>query len=356
MKIKLLAGLSMLVGLLSCSGENVIGGFNVDKEVVYNLAVEAPDMATTRLDGDDKSGKSSAFGAIDNADETFWANNDVRYILEVYEVGDDSNPVKQRMVNILPQYASTNFQFRLIPNREYRFVIFADFVAEGSTPSSDQANIGKHHTIGSTLNSINVKNDAINEEASDAYYISTKMVVENSTQKSLVLTRPYAKLRVVATDLADLNLNRNPKAIRVTYDEVYAKEFNAVTGKILGADAAKSDIFVDCYVDDLRHNMDKHHYTLDYDAMVNAAGNHTHMTLFTDYILAKDEQTEVHFTIEVFEDEAMTQLIKQTKFTTQIPIKRNNLTTVIGNVLTTGTSISVDVDDNFSNEQTVTQE
>ena len=94
MKIKLLAGLSMLVGLLSCSGENVIGGFNVDKEVVYNLAVEAPDMATTRLDGDDKSGKSSAFGAIDNADETFWANNDVRYILEVYEVGDDSNPVK----------------------------------------------------------------------------------------------------------------------------------------------------------------------------------------------------------------------------------------------------------------------
>jgi len=76
------------------------------------------------------------------------------------------------------------------------------------------------------------------------------------------------------------------------------------------------------------------------------------MTLFTDYILALPEgQTPIHFTM-VVKDEAGV-VIKETAFTTDIPVERNKLTTVIGNVLTTATEIEVRVDDNFAGENVV---
>jgi len=50
----------------------------------------------------------------------------------------------------------------------------------------------------------------------------------------------------------------------------------------------------------------------------------------------------------VVKDEAGV-VIKETAFTTEIPIERNKLTTVIGNVLTTATQIEVRIDDNFAN-------
>ena len=59
-------------------------------------------------------------------------------------------------------------------------------------------------------------------------------------------------------------------------------------------------------------------------------------------------QTPIHFTM-VVKDEAGV-VIKETAFTTDIPVERNKLTTVIGNVLTTATEIEVRIDDNFAGE------
>uniref|UniRef100_UPI00405606F3 DUF6562 domain-containing protein n=1 Tax=Alistipes sp. TaxID=1872444 RepID=UPI00405606F3 len=77
------------------------------------------------------------------------------------------------------------------------------------------------------------------------------------------------------------------------------------------------------------------------------AVRHTHMTLFTDYILANNEVSPVHFTMTVYDRE--NKEIKSTTFNTDIPVQRNYLTTVIGNVLTTATEVEVRIDDNFSN-------
>jgi hypothetical protein len=41
--------------------------------------------------------------------------------------------------------------------------------------------------------------------------------------------------------------------------------------------------------------------------------------------------------------------IKETAFNTEIPVQRNHLTTIIGNVLTTATEVDVTIDDNFAN-------
>ena len=96
--------------------------------------------------------------------------------------------------------------------------------------------------------------------------------------------------------------------------------------------------------------MANHYNTAGYDAMkaenANAVERHAHMTHFTDYILATDAQEAIHFTMQVYDKGG---LITEPHFNTDIPVKRNNLPTIVGNVLTTATEINVTIDDNFAN-------
>ena len=75
------------------------------------------------------------------------------------------------------------------------------------------------------------------------------------------------------------------------------------------------------------------------------------MTLFTDYILAADETKgaqEVNFKIEVLDQNSRE--VNSHDFNTQIPLQRNYLTTIIGNLLTTQNDINITINDNFSGE------
>ena len=327
------------------------------------------------------SGLNSAYGAIDylqaedNGDATLrvdWNDVNLRYTLEVYDkaasYADDVKPVKDRQVKIVDEYAPVVFDLRLVPGREYHFVVFADFVPQTVTDATqtasiaDQSTLGKHHVIGNTLADIKVVNDGINDECTDAYFATKDIVIENSAAQDIVLKRPYGKLRVIATDLAELNINVDPTCVVVTYDETHPTEFNAITGetKAVTSTATVTVTFDSEYNDGVgKASLADHFYTADFDAKkeLNAENveRHTHMTLFTDYILAEKEgQTPYHFTMKVYEDDSKAddKLIKETKFSTDIPVERNKLTTVIGNVLTTATEIEVRIDDNFANGST----
>ena len=355
LRFKALAFVLIAMSVIACQKDANVAGGNSCEEMLCTIEVLAPELNITRLDGDTQSGKNSAYGAIDYADDKFWAENDVRYTFEVYDASEsysNAKLVKARMVNILPEYGSTRFELRLIPDRKYLFVVFADFVKEGSSANDDQATIGKHHTLGDTLADIRVKEDGINDESCDAYFLAKEYVVGPNFLQKMTLTRPYAKLRLIASDLTEMNSNRHPKAIRVTYEKATPKSFSALNGKI-AAYGTENESFVSQFVDNIKDNVDKHYYNEGYDALTEN-GKHTHLTLFTDYILAiGEEQTPIHFKVDIYEDEAMTQLIKTTEFDTEIPIQRNHLTTVIGNVHTTGSDIVIDINDNFENPKYV---
>ena len=339
-----------MLGLASCQNDFDGANVGVGGEVDFQLAVSAPEFGATRADADGSNGHDSAFGAIDYLSQAEWDEVDLRYTLEVYDydpatktIGDA--PVKDRMVKVLDKYEPVVFDLRLVPNRHYHFVVFADFVVEGAeeTPTVEaQATIGKHHIIGATLADITLNADAINNELTDAYFAAEQFEITNSAAKDMVLRRPYGKVRVVATDLHELNLNVEATSVKVEYTAPNANKFNAVTGEISGNGATT---FTAIY---------NNEYTAGYDALTTTALNGTtrysHMTLSTDYILATDEQTPIHFTVTVYEDENGEQPIKETAFSTDIPVKRNHLTTVIGNVLTTATEINVSIDDNFYGE------
>ena len=308
---------------------------------------------------------------------TNWNNVDLRYVLEVYDVANGvvgTVPVKDRQVIIVDEYQPVTFELRLVPKRNYRFVVFADFVEQGASDEASfavQNELGLHHNLGNTLQEITVKRtteNAINNEVTDAYFAFKDFTITNSASNDIVLKRPYGKLRVIATDLHELNLNSNPDAVKVEYTALQPQTLNAVTGEI-GAIENTVTTFVSEYNEGVCKEFDEkngklglqnHFYNAGYDALnganhkqyTNANGDvrHTHMTLFTDYILASEQQHSVHFTMTVYDDYANNSEIKATTFNTDIPVQRNYLTTVIGNVLTTATEVEVRIDDNFAGE------
>ena len=349
-----------MLGLASCQKDFNDTTANLGGEVDFQLCVGAGEATRADLDGDEQEGYDSAHGAIDYLSEADWAKYDLRYTLEVYDVANDytnATPVKDRMVQIVDSYEAVNFDLRLVPNRDYRFVVFADFVPNGASEDANvvyQSTLGLRHIIGDTLGDIEIKNDAINDEIADAYFAAENIKISNSAAQDIVLKRPYGKVRVIATDLAELNLNVNPKAVKVVYTAAHPAAFNAVTGAISTEYSTVEYKYV--YGDITKESLDNHVYTAGYDNkdpyfVENANGDirHTHMTLFTDYILAEKNQTPYHFTLSVYEDAKFEQPIKETVFNTDIPVERNMLTTVIGNVLTTATEINVTIDDNFKN-------
>ena len=356
MKARFFAIAALVLGMASCA-KDFAPEANLGGEVDFTLAVSAPELAATRADGDEFAGHNSAYGAIDYLSDAEWENVDLRYTLEVYDVADDytnATPIKDRQVKIVDKYEGVTFETRLAPKRNYHFVVFADFVPEDASdnPALDvQAELGKRHSIGVNLTQITLKEDAINDEYADAYFGTLDFNPSNNThnkvEKPMVLTRPYAKMRVVATDLAELNLNVEPAYVKVSYTAPHLVGFNAVSGAI--ATEAATTEYDYHYAAISKWDLSKHVYTEGYDAKTvenaDKQVRHSHMTLFTDYILATDTQKPIQFTMLVCDQYGNP--IKETAFNTEIPVQRNHLTTIIGNVLTTATEVDVTIDDNF---------
>ena len=334
---KLLSILALALCFVACQNEGVENATNGDLVNVV-LTVDAPELGATRADADANAGKNSAFGAIDFFNDADWANYDLRYILEVYDANDngDGEPIyRERLVNYLEKYAPTTFDLRLVPNREYKFVVFADFVEQGSKDDL--------YYDTTDLRNITAKTDAEGwnamNEARDAYFVSKNLEVETSLRETLTLTRPFAKLRVIATDLDYIAGYSAPGYVVVTYhtEDLY-KSFNAVNGKLNTTKLADTELV---YGFEVKKNAP---YTEGYDSESN------NQTLFADYILARDgQQTPVNFKMAVYESKGG-RLIKQTDFNTQIPVQRNHLTTIIGDVLTTEANITIVVNDDFVEE------
>ena len=369
MKAKFFALAALVLGMASCQ-QDFAPEANVGGEVDFTISVSAPELATTRAgeygEDDGVNGHNSAYGAIDYLSEADWNEADLRYILEVYDYDatgeyNGVTPIKDRQVQVVDKYQPVSFELRLVQGRKYHFVVFADFVENGNKESlptvAAQANIGKHHIIGETLADIQVKRtveDGINNEFTDAYFGSVDFTPSHKTHNTadpIVLTRPYAKVRVVATDLAELNLNVEPKYVEVVYTTPRATAFNALNGTI---SAEEREVrYTDVYGDISKRSLANHYYNEGYDKdylTTNAEGHvrHSRITLFTDYVLATKSQETIQFTMAVADQNG--EPIKTTQFNTQIPVQRNHLTTIIGNVLTTATEVSVSINDNFENE------
>ena len=326
---KLLALLAVVLAVVSCQKE--INGLPVDRngEAAASLSVALPEGATRA------AGADSALGAIDNG---VMDNYDVRFILEVYDMsGAVPELAKERMVES-GQSTTATFTFRLVPGRDYNFVVWADFVEKKS-----QAD--RLYNTKDGLDEIEMYHklwDAI-DESRDAYTASVRVDNYNGTSKIgengvITLTRPFAKLRVVTNDIKEM-ISIRPKTVTVKYfrTEFYAK-YNALSETPYNAVEFDKELVV-TLLDDQNNPVDVYKGEKPDSTSVQ--------TLFADYFFASQEGERVMFTMDVETNHGPA--IPQVTFNTNIPVKRNNLTTVYGPILTDANNVTVTIDPAFEN-------
>lgn len=317
-----------------CQNElETVSGAGSGEERMVRIALEAPEaMALTRAGGAGYT--NSAKGGVTNVDRTQY---DLGYKLAVYDAKGNTVVVEPMTQTV--KGAGTNattFDVALVEGQEYKFVAWADFVTAGSTADL--------HYDTADLTAISCKDAAdkqLNDESRDAYFVTKNLTVNAAQGVSLTLRRPFAKVRVVANDVKMAGADM-PDNFKITYYGCQRfTSLNAITGVATGSKL--SDEESTAYAAKLASTTEKD-YTEDYDAKDGFR------TLTVDYLLAEtDKQTKIHFKWEALKG---TSNVYTYDCTTDIPIQRNFLTTIFGNMLTgkTGVAVSVVCDEIFEGE------
>ena len=295
---------------------------------LVRIQLDAPEaMQLTRS----VAGTNSAKGGLTNV---VWSEYDLRYQLAVYSA-DGTKLLVAPQSQTYDHYSPATFEFRLTPNNTYKFVAWADFVDQNSTEDL--------HYVTDDLSDISIKTDGdrdktINDESRDAFFVTKDIEITQTFNESLTLKRPFAKIRVVTTDWDDnyQGINKPDNFKIIYYDCKRFSGLNAVSGEAIGEDNANASTV---YTAQIATDGNKgKFYEGGYDA------NASNRTLIVDYLIATSEQQAIHFKLDML---AGTTPVISKDFTTNIPIQRNYLTTLIGNLLSVGGSITIDIDENF---------
>lgn len=285
--------MALVVALAACQKEqekmDVIVGGEVDMVVNVNVP------NNTRA-GSEKGIFES--GILESSEAT------MRYTLQVFYTDENNETHKTEPQRKYDDSNSVAFDVRLTPNRDYTFVVWADVV--------DSIGKGDKHYITEDLTNITVNTDkwCAMDETRDAF--TAKLPVKDFTSSSIInlnLHRPNAKLRVKTTDITATTTM--PSSATVTYTTKHRTAFNAYTGMPAEASADKVHEYV---IANIYNESD------------------TERTLFSDYFFASEDGEKVTFEIELKNGN---DTMKSLEFS-DISIKRNHLTTIEGNMLSSG--------------------
>ena len=333
----LVAAAAMTGMISSCSNEQLVGGVLSEAEAqTVRLTFTAPDAIgeTTRAASDRTN---SAKGGITNVDMEQY---DIRYILEVYPYSNDTvstTPLVKQQVKSYDTYQPATFEMQLTPGQKYRVVAWADFVEQGSTDDLhyNTANLQKITFVEGQ------EAGWLNDESRDAYFASEDLELGTSQiDANLVLRRPFAKVRVVTTDwdLAGVTKANN---FKITYYGCERfSDLNLLTGESSSTKLAADESTV--YTGEI--DPENRRYALGFEKE-----SPQNRTLTVDYLLVKPQQTHtpIHFKFEALADDAV---LRSHDFATDIPIERNWLTTITGNMMSVTSSVTVTIDETFEND------
>ena len=306
---------ALVLGLAACQTEPEGLDVNVGGEVDTTITVSLPE--TTRA-------TDSADGAFENVDLTGDAT--IRYILKIYQkVGNEYKASNDRQVEY-SDGKSVVFPVRLVPNRDYRFVVWADYV-------KGEADVDYHYNTADLTNiTLNNTWEAMDEtrDAFTGVYCTVEAGKQYTGTSSIniTLTRPFAKLRVITTDMEQLNdLAITPTKATVEYTVDHYNAFNAFAGEAIG---------------DSKNRNIKHE---NFDIKAYGDNDDESMVLFTDYFFANNDVVKFDLTVV---DQNGAVIDDTIAFNTDINVKRNHLTTITGDILTDGNNVTVKVEDGFA--------
>jgi hypothetical protein len=153
----------------------------------------------------------------------------------------------------------------------------------------------------------------------------------------MTLTRPFAKLRVVTNDIKEM-ISVRPAEVTVNYiNTKFYDTFDAFTEEAKNLVYAPANLTA-TLLDAQKNPVDVYSQEDPNDTGVQ--------TLFADYFFGAEDD-RVMFYLDV-KDNGGRDLPRVT-FNTNIPVKRNNLTTVYGPILTDANNVSVTINPAFDN-------
>lgn len=292
---KFLALFLALVALVGCNDEPsmdvVLGG---EETCVFSVSIDG-DTLSDGLQVEQTRTASDDLLALLGEEYEF------RYILQVYHADGKSTQYFKYSKEL-----TVNFNVTLPPTRNYNFVVWADIVEKSSatnpTPQSE------YYTTEDGLDCITIKNWACNTDLRDAFVGSAQVINFSSSSviNCVTLTRPFAKLRIVATN-AD-NPTNGAKKLRVSYPQYIPTGFDARTGRV-----------------DASVNSQYFYSDIDIEQSQNAEKE-----IFTDYIFASAEESSINVDVALYDDN--NNILGVTK-TITVPIARNKITTIKGDIL-----------------------
>ena len=324
---RFLALVALVLGVVSCQTEPEGLDVNVGGEQLVTINVAVPETETRAGYGD------SALGVFNNG--VLDGDATMRYILQVYykteENGEAKYTASQERLVEYSDGRSVAFDVRLVPQRDYQFVVWADVVA--GEQDIDNHYVTKDANGVSTLNNITLNGEWNAMDESRDAFTATELIESYSGASNINITlkRPFAKLRVVTTDMKALNnLGIVPTTATVEYTETHYNAFNALYGEAINETKTRS----------IKHE----NYTI--ASYGEDVANGADMTLFSDYFFAEDNVTKFEF--KVYDQNG--DLINENTFNTDIYVKRNYLTTIKGTILTDDKNFDVTIDDAFAGE------
>lgn len=313
--MKLRGLLTLLLGLflLGCTHDSDIdtmGGSRDDGMATMTIDAILPNLAgTTRA-------VNSALGGSTNVDfkgdghENGYA---LRIIAKAYGTGDYDGQFADEDVFFITKKSELNSTIKLdlevTAGRKYNVYLWADYVKEYG---NDGMGVDLHYDT-SNLPTVRLKEGfAINDESRDALYGSIVWEAIGDKTFGATLTRPLAKLRMMATDA-------DPKAdkVSITYNGTLYNAINVATGEVSTSNNSTEHILTAT--------------TLNYTGGDDSDQLKTNQTVMVDYILVPSNGMTVDITAKFIDgnDKEMNALDP----IEDIALKRGNLTTLRGEML-----------------------
>ena len=355
------------ISFSSCSNDVVsdepMRSGEVDITMTTSLPQELQSYATTSAEG----GLKNLEGVKGLA---------VRYIMEIYPKGSET--AVQRMItykNLTADgdYRTASFSTRLLA-AEYNFVFWADIVRESNTIPYNQTLEGLETPIYG--NSYFYSNKNLSGEALEALYRPTDVNVSEKgdlktihssgvgaavspvssemydgytcaeevdlrvepTTHSFTLKRPFAKLRVVATDKADeliMNPDWDKSFLKILPDCNIPNRFNALTGTATSDSNVGGGYWCSYYVTSGTYdneNGDEHTIGVFYLPVSTSSYN-----LTFDMGITPTGGTATYNKLSV----------------ENVPLVANKLTTIKGKILSKKTDVTITIDDEFEDDETI---
>ena len=237
----------------------------------------------------------------------------IRYALQVYMAGSENF---NRYVMFSDDYQTT-FNVKLVPGRSYRFVVWADIVDEKTDKDLyyDTADFEMIKNIG---------DDRIMNEYRDAFTGMCKVDNLSSQDKiKISLVRPFAKLRIITTDIDIVqNFRYQPNYGEVVYNVDIPQSFNAYEGRVNKTPAS---------IKTFAYTIPTYGCEVDSDGAPISGRK----TIFSDYIFSDYEPSKIKLDVTI-RDTIRDEQIASIAVNSGVPIVRNNITTIVGRMLTDG--------------------